>query len=93
LAFDRISGKLVKQRLLNIVKQGLKFLKRLTDKEVIKRIVKITRIDVTDPRTVNYAKFYKIAIKAVKSHEVLRQLNKKVTSIIPVGNEFLNRLI
>jgi hypothetical protein len=83
----------VKQGLLSIVEQGLKFLKGLTDKEVVKRIVKITRVDVTDPRTVNYAKFYKIAIEAVKSHEVLRQLNKEVTSIIPVGNEFLNRLI
>ena len=79
--------------MLSIVEQGLKFLEGLIDKEVIKRIVKITKVDVTDPRTVNYAKFYKIAIKAVKSHEVLRQLNKKVTSIIPVGNEFLNRSI
>jgi len=48
---------------------------------------------VTDLRTVNYAKFYKIAIKAIKSYEVLKQLNKEVTSIIPVGNEFLNRSI
>ena len=71
----------------------MKFLKGLTDKEVIKRIVKITRVDVTDPRTVNYAKFYKIAIKAIKSHEVLRQLNKEVTGIIPVGNEFSNKSI
>jgi hypothetical protein len=78
---------------LNIVKQGLKFLKGLTDKEVVKRIAKITRVDVTDPRTVNYAKFYKIAIKAVKSHEVLRQLNREVTGIIPVENEFSNRSI
>jgi acyl-CoA hydrolase len=57
---------------LSIVEQGLKFLKGLTDKEVIKRIIKITRVDVTDPRTVNYARFYKIAIEAVKSHEVLK---------------------
>ena len=78
---------------MSIVEQGLKFLKGLVDKEVVKRIVKITRVDVTDPRTVNYAKFYKIAIKAVKSYEVLRQLNKEVTNIIPVGNEFSNRLI
>jgi len=79
--------------LLSIVEQGLKFLEGLIDKEVIKRIIKITRIDVTDPRTVNYAKFYKIAIEAAKSHEVLRQLNKEVTSIIPVGNEFSNKSI
>jgi len=78
---------------LSIIKQGLKFLKGLVDKEVIKRIAKITRVDVTDPRTVNYAKFYKIAIEAAKSYEVLRQLNKEVTGIIPVGNEFLNRSI
>jgi hypothetical protein len=51
------------------------------------------RVDVTDPRTVNYAKFYKIAIEAIKSHEVLRQLNREVTSIIPVGNEFSNKSI
>jgi len=50
----------------------LKFLKGLINKEVIKRIIKITRVDVTDPRTVNYVKFYKIAIKAIKSHEVLK---------------------
>ena len=79
--------------MLSIVEQGLKFLEGLIDKEVIKRIIKITRIDVTDPRTVNYAKFYKIAIEAAKSHEVLRQLNKEVTSIIPVGNEFSNKSI
>jgi hypothetical protein len=48
---------------------------------------------VTDPRTVNYARFYKIAIEAAKSYEVLKQLNKEVTSIIPVGNEFLNKSI
>jgi len=78
---------------LSIVKQGLKFLEGLTDKEVIKRIVKITRVDVTDPRTVNYVKFYKIAIKAAKSYEVLRQFNREVINIIPVGNEFLNRSI
>jgi len=93
LVFDRISGKLVKQGLLSTVEQGLKFLEGLIDKEVVKRIIKITRVDMTDPRTVNYAKFYKIAIEAVKSYEVLRQLNKKVTGIIPVGNEFLNRSI
>ena len=51
------------------------------------------RVNVTDPRTVNYARFYKIAIEAVKSHEVLRQLNNEVTGIIPVGNEFSNRSI
>ena len=78
---------------MSIVKQGLKFLKGLIDKEVIKRIVKITKVDVTDPRTVNYAKFYKIAIKAVKSHEVLRQFNKEIINIIPVGNEFSNKSI
>ena len=78
---------------MSIVKQGLKFLKGLIDKEVIKRIVKITKVDVTDPRTVNYAKFYKIAIKAAKSYEVLRQFNREVAGIIPVGNEFLNRSI
>ena len=83
----------MKQGLLSIVEQGLKFLKGLTDKEVVKRIAKITRVDVTDPRTVNYAKFYKIAIEAAKSHEVLRQLNKEVAGIIPVGNEFSNRSI
>ena len=48
---------------------------------------------MTDPRTVNYAKFYKIVIKAVKSYEVLKQLNKEVIGIIPVGNEFLNKSI
>ena len=83
----------MKQGLLSIVKQGLKFLEGLTDKEVVKRIVKITRVDVTDPRTVNYAKFYKIVIEAVKSYEVLKQLNKEVAGIIPVGNEFSNRSI
>ena len=57
---------------MSIIEQGLKFLERLIDKEVIKRIIKITRVDVTDPRTVNYVKFYKIAIKAIKSHEVLK---------------------
>jgi ribosomal protein S25 len=74
---------------LNIIKQGLKFLKGLIDKEVIKRI----RVDVTDPRTINYVKFYKIAIKVIKSYEVLRQLNKEVINIIPVGNEFSNKSI
>ena len=48
---------------------------------------------MTDPRTVNYVKFYKIVIKAVKSHEVLKQFNKEVINIIPVGNEFLNKSI
>ena len=48
---------------------------------------------MTDPRTVNYVKFYKIAIEAVKSHEVLKQFNKEVAGIIPVGNEFLNKSI
>jgi hypothetical protein len=76
-----------------MVKQGLKFLKGLADKEVVKKIAKITKVDVTDPRTINYARFYKIAIEATKSHEVLRQLNREVVGIIPVGNEFLNRLI
>ena len=71
----------------------MKFLKGLIDKEVIKRIIKIIRVDVTDPRTVNYVKFYKIAIKAVKSHEVLRQFNKEIINIIPVGNEFSNKSI
>jgi hypothetical protein len=83
----------MKQGLLSIVEQGLKFLKGLVNKEVVKRIVKIMRVDVTDPRTVNYAKFYKIAIEATKSHEVLKQLNKEVVGIIPVGNEFLNKSI
>ena len=78
---------------MSIIEQGLKFLERLIDKEVIKRIIKITSVDVTDPRTVNYIKFYKIAIKAVKSHEVLKQLNKEVINIIPVGNEFSNKSI
>jgi hypothetical protein len=83
----------VKQGLLSTIKQGLKFLEGLADKEVVKRIAKITRVDVTDPRTVNYARFYKIAIEAIKSHEVLRQLNREVAGIIPVGNEFSNRSI
>jgi hypothetical protein len=78
---------------LSIIEQGLKFLKGLIDKEVIKRIIKIIRVDVTDPRTVNYVKFYKIAIEAIKSHEVLRQFNKEVINIIPVGNKFSNRSI
>ena len=65
----------------------------LIDKEVIKRIIKITRVDVTDPRIINYVKFYKIVIKAIKSHEVLKQFNKEVINIILVGNEFLNKLI
>jgi hypothetical protein len=60
---------------------------------VVKRIAKITKVDVTDPRTINYTRFYKIAIEAAKSHKVLRQLNREVASIIPVKNEFLNRLI
>jgi hypothetical protein len=59
----------------------------------VKRIAKIIKVDVTDPRTINYARFYKIAIKATKSHEVLRQLNREVVGIILVKNEFLNRLI
>ena len=45
---------------------------------MVKRIAKIMRVDITDPRTVNYASFYEIAIKATKSHEVLRQLNREV---------------
>jgi hypothetical protein len=68
-------------------------LEGLANKEVVKRIAKITKVDVIDPRTINYARFYKITIKAAKSHKVLRQLNKEVADIIPVGNEFLNRLI
>jgi hypothetical protein len=76
-----------------MVKQGLKFLEELANKKVVKRIAKITKVDVTDPRTINYTRFYKIAIEAAKSHEVLRQLNKEVVDIIPVGNKFLNRLI
>jgi hypothetical protein len=32
-------------------------------------------------------------MEAAKSHEVLRQLNREVAGIIPVGNEFLNRSI
>jgi hypothetical protein len=50
-------------------------------------------VDVTDSRTINYARFYKIATEAAKSHKVLRQLNREVAGIIPVRNEFLNRLI
>jgi hypothetical protein len=76
-----------------MVKQGLKFLEGLANKEVVKRIAKITKVDVTDPWTINYARFYKIAIEAAKSHEVLRQLNREVVDIIPVRNKFLNRLI
>jgi hypothetical protein len=83
----------VKQGLLSTVEQGLKFLEGLANKEVVKRIAKITKVDVTDPWTINYARFYKIAIEAAKSHEVLRQLNREVVGIIPVRNEFLNRLI
>ena len=60
---------------------------------MVKRIAKIIRVDVINPRTINYASFYEIAIKAAKSHEVLRQLNKEIAGIIPVGNEFSNRLI
>jgi len=60
---------------------------------VVKRITKIIRVDITNPRTINYASFYEIAIEATKSYEVLRQLNREVTGIIPVRNEFSNRLI
>jgi hypothetical protein len=60
---------------------------------VVKRIVKIIRVDVTNPRTINYTSFYKIAIEAAKSHEVLRQFNREVIGIILVGNEFSNRSI
>jgi hypothetical protein len=60
---------------------------------VVKRITKIIRVDVINPRTINYTSFYKITIEAVKSHKVLRQLNKEVIGIILVGNEFLNKLI
>jgi hypothetical protein len=60
---------------------------------VVKRIAKIIRVDVINPRTVNYTSFYKIAIEATKLHKVLRQLNREVVDIIPVGNKFLNRLI
>jgi hypothetical protein len=60
---------------------------------VVKRIAKIIRVDVTNPWTVNYISFYKIAIEAAKLHEVLRQLNREVAGIIPVGNKFSNRLI
>ena len=62
----------MKQGLLSMVKQGLKFLEGLADKEVVKRIAKITKVDVTNPWTINYARFYKIAIEVAKSHEVLR---------------------
>jgi hypothetical protein len=55
-----------------MVEQGLKFLEGLANKEVVKRITKITKVDITDPRTINYTRFYKIAIEAAKSHEVLR---------------------
>jgi hypothetical protein len=78
---------------LSTVEQGLKFLEGLADQEVVKRIAKIIRVDVTNPRTINYASFYKIAIEAAKSYKVLRQLNREVADIIPVKNEFLNRLI
>ena len=60
---------------------------------MVKRIIKIIRVDVTDPRTINYTNFYKIAIEAIKSHKVLKQLNREVVGIILVGNEFLNRSI
>jgi hypothetical protein len=60
---------------------------------VVKRIAKIIRVDVTDPRTINYTSFYEITIEAAKLYEVLRQLNREVVGIIPVRNEFLNRLI
>jgi hypothetical protein len=55
-----------------MVKQGLKFLEGLANKEVVKRIAKIIKVDVTDPWTINYTRFYKIAIEATKSYEVLR---------------------
>ena len=48
---------------------------------------------MTDPRIINYVKFYKIVIKAIKSYEVLKQFNKEVINIIPVGNEFSNKSI
>jgi hypothetical protein len=48
---------------------------------------------MTDPRTVNYVKFYKIVIKAIKSYEVLKQFNKEVIDIISIRNEFLNKSI
>jgi hypothetical protein len=60
---------------------------------VVKRITKIIRVDITDPQTINYTSFYEIAIEAAKLHEVLRQLNREVVGIIPVGNEFLNKSI
>jgi hypothetical protein len=60
---------------------------------VIKRIIKIIRVDVTNPWIINYTSFYEIIIEATKSYEVLRQLNKEVIGIILVENEFLNRLI
>jgi len=78
---------------LNIIKQSLKFLKGLINKEVIKRIIKIIRIDVTDLRIINYVKFYKIVIKVIKSYKVLRQFNKKVINIIPIRNEFSDKSI
>ena len=68
-------------------------MEELANKEVVKRITKIIKVDVTDPWTINYTRFYKIAIEAAKSHEVLRQLNKEVVGIILVRNKFLNRLI
>jgi hypothetical protein len=60
---------------------------------VVKRIAKIIRVDVTNPRTINYTSFYKIAIEATKLHEVLRQLNREVIGIILVGNKFSNKSI
>ena len=78
---------------MNIIKQSLKFLKGLINKEVIKRIIKIIRIDVTDLRIINYVKFYKIVIKVIKSYKVLRQFNKKVINIIPIRNEFSDKSI
>jgi hypothetical protein len=60
---------------------------------VVKRITKIIKVDIIDPWTINYTRFYKITIEAAKSHEVLRQLNREVIGIILVKNKFLNRLI
>ena len=60
---------------------------------MVKRIAKIIRVDVTNPRTINYTSFYEIAIEAAKSHEVLRQLNREIAGIIPIRNEFSNRSI
>ena len=71
----------------------MKFLKRLINKEVIKRIIKIIRVDIINPRIINYIKFYKIIIKVIKSYEVLKQFNKEVINIILVGNEFSNKSI